>query len=62
MLFTSALAARGSTLFAAENVSATNQVRQISIGDSVQAVQKALETDSAPTPTSSVATQSPGSS
>jgi hypothetical protein len=50
-LVASALTAWGST--AAQNFSTTNQARQISVGDSVQAVQRALETDASPSPTPS---------
>ena len=56
-LVASALTAWGSTAPAAQNISITNQARQISVGDSVQAVQKALETDAAPNPTASLITR-----
>lgn len=58
LLVTSALTAWGSSVLAAQNISATNQAHQISVGDSVKAVQKALETDAAPSPTSSSTTRS----
>ena len=57
LLVTSALTAWGSSVLAAQNISATNQAHQISVGDSVKAVQKALETDAAPSPTSSSTTR-----
>lgn len=50
-LVASALAAWGSTAPAARSSSTMNQARQINVGDSIQAVQKALETDAAPSPT-----------
>jgi hypothetical protein len=53
VLVVSALTAWGSTALAAQDISTTNQSHQISVGDSVQAVQKALETDAAPSPSSS---------
>ena len=42
LLVISALTAWGSSVLAAQNISATNQAHQISVGDSVQVVQKAL--------------------
>jgi hypothetical protein len=54
-LVASVLTAWDST--AAQNFSSTNQVHQVNVGDSVQAVQKALQTDAAPSPTSSVITR-----
>jgi len=53
LLVVSSLTAWGASVLAAQNVSTTNQAHQISVGDSVQAVQQALETDAAPSPTSS---------
>jgi hypothetical protein len=56
LLVGSALTASGSTVLAAQNTSTTSQAHQISVGDSVQSVQKALETDVAPSPASSSTT------
>ena len=53
LLVVSALTAWGSTVLVAQNISTANQAHRISVGDSVEAVQKALETDAAPSPTSS---------
>ena len=57
VLLASALTAWSSSVFAAQDISAANQAHQISVGDSVQAVQKALETDIAPSPVSSSTTR-----
>ena len=53
LLVASALTTWGSSVLAAQDMSTTNQAHQVSVGDSVQAVQKALETDAAPSPNSS---------
>lgn len=58
LLVVSVLTAWGSTVLAAQNNSTRNQAHRISVGDSVEAVQKALETDVAPSPTSSSSTRS----
>src|SRR6516162_6144456 len=57
LLVISSLTAWGSRVLAAQDISTTNQAHQISVGDSVQAVQKALETDASPSPTSSSTTR-----
>ena len=57
LLVVSVLTAWGSAVLAAQNISTTNRAHQISVGDSVEAVQKALETDAAPSPTSSSTTR-----
>jgi len=57
LLVVSVLTAWGSAVLAAQNISTTNQAHQISVGDSVEAVQKALATDAAPSPTSSSTTR-----
>ena len=57
LLVVSVLTAWGSAVLAAQNISTTNRAHQISVGDSVEAVQKALATDAAPSPTSSSTTR-----
>jgi hypothetical protein len=57
LLVVSVLTAWGSTVLAAQNNSTTNEAHRISVGDSVEAVQKALATDAAPSPTSSSTTR-----
>jgi hypothetical protein len=57
LLVGAALTGWGSSVLAAQDVSATNRAHQISVGDSVQAVQKALEIDAAPSRTSSSTTE-----
>lgn len=57
LLVVSVLTAWSTTVLAAQNISTTNQAHRISVGDSVEAVQKALETDAAPSPASSATTR-----